>query len=172
MIAWRPPEEPNGIITKYTISMDDKPHDHPQVHDYRYFIQIDNDFLSHLDCHVILYIYILTFVATKDEESWGTSDGIWSMPGSRSVVDDSWRAIEDPRFVDEGDSGGRRWVVSGSDTHNLVSNLKKDTRYSFSIRAATLIGDGPNSRRISQTTRPTSPAAIAGFSQQLVSQKK
>lgn len=31
MVAWRPPETPNGIITKYTISMEDRPNDHLQV---------------------------------------------------------------------------------------------------------------------------------------------
>ncbi|KAK7021096.1 hypothetical protein SK128_026418, partial [Halocaridina rubra] len=97
--------------------------------------------------------------------SWGGSKGgSWSYPGSRSVSGSSW---DGPRGASP-DSDGRSWVVSGSERQYLVANLAPATTFGFSVRAATLVGEGPSGTRVTQRPRPDAPAAIASFSDRTI----
>ncbi|KAG7174552.1 Down syndrome cell adhesion molecule-like protein 2-like 6 [Homarus americanus] len=121
LVAWRPPKAPNGVITKYTV---------------------------HLD---------------QPDQQVGAATS-WAVPGSRSSPGSSW---EGGGGVGS-ESGGRSWVVSGSERQYLVAGLAPTTTFGFTVRASTLVGEGPPGTRVTQRPRSDAPAAIASFSDKTI----
>ncbi|XP_069185985.1 cell adhesion molecule Dscam1 isoform X2 [Procambarus clarkii] len=119
LVAWRPPKAPNGVITKYTV---------------------------HLD---------------QPDLQLGAATS-WAVPGSRSS---SW---EGGGGVGGGEGSGRSWMVSGSERQYLVAGLAPTTTFGFTVRASTLVGEGPPGTRVTQRPRPDAPASIASFSDKTI----
>ncbi|XP_063845297.1 cell adhesion molecule Dscam1-like isoform X4 [Scylla paramamosain] len=117
LVAWRPPSQPNGVITKYTVHVD------------------------------------------QPDQQVGSPS--WGVPGPHSGVGAVWE-------VGGGEGGGRSWVVSGGERQYLVAGLVPATTFGFSVRASTLVGDGPPGLHVTQRPRPDAPAAIASFSDKTI----
>ncbi|XP_071538392.1 cell adhesion molecule Dscam1-like [Panulirus ornatus] len=115
LVSWRPPDTPNGVITKYTVYVD----------------QVDQQKGSSWAGPV------------SGSRSWEGDDGV-----SGAVVSEGKR---------------RSWVVSGTDQQYRVAGLHPTTTFSFTVRASTLVGEGPPGTRVTQRPRSHAPAAIASF---------
>ncbi|XP_068223029.1 cell adhesion molecule Dscam1-like isoform X2 [Palaemon carinicauda] len=147
LVAWRPPKAPNGVITKYTVHLD-----HPDQ-------QVRH--CATLNCRTFAE---LLKIRVAPSSSWGGGGGAtWGLPGSRSSSGSSW----DVAGV-AAETGGRSWVVSGSERQYLVANLSPTSSFGFTVRASTLVGEGPPGTRVTQRPRPDAPAAIASFSDKTI----
>ncbi|XP_076034195.1 cell adhesion molecule Dscam1-like isoform X3 [Oratosquilla oratoria] len=68
-----------------------------------------------------------------------------------------------------GRTSATTWVVSGKERHYLVTGLRAGQMYSFWVTAATKVGEGPQGVMVTQRPRHDAQAAIASFSQAIVS---
>ncbi|CAL4081431.1 unnamed protein product, partial [Meganyctiphanes norvegica] len=93
----------------------------------------------------------------NNDNNWGTGSSSWDNGNS-------WNEIDN-------DANGRSWVVSGSERQYLVTGLTVGSvsRYSFYVVASTTIGDGPIGLHVNQVPSQDAPAAIASFSDKIVS---
>ncbi|XP_071549821.1 cell adhesion molecule Dscam1-like [Panulirus ornatus] len=109
-------------------------------------------------------------VDQTDQQAEGASSSTsWGAAGSDSSPGSWWEGGGGSAHGGvSSESGGRSWVVSGTERHYLVAGLAPTTTFGFTVRASTLVGEGPPGTRVKQRPRSDAPAAIASFSDNLV----